>query len=180
MYRDFNIKTDFKRIVHYDHWISPIHLPKRFDTHFFLAITSDFDVDVDLLSTDDKEVTRFEWWTPTEALKRFYNGEIVLFPPQFYIINEMLTLGNLQKIQIFSRNKKVRPNLPIFKSIPGSESKTKSMFLLPEDHQYPQELYRSSSSSAIHRVIVEIDPKTKTMIHYELLSNLNEYSEHRL
>ncbi len=59
-------------------WITPIFLPKRFDTWFFLAQAESHDVVV-----DGGEIREFRWTTPAEALNERRVGAIELPPPTF-------------------------------------------------------------------------------------------------
>jgi 8-oxo-dGTP pyrophosphatase MutT (NUDIX family) len=37
MLRGERLRLAYDRLVHFAHWITPVNMPKRFDTHFFLA-----------------------------------------------------------------------------------------------------------------------------------------------
>lgn len=75
----------FDRLVHFAHWITPPHMPKRFDTHFFLA-----QAPIDhVLRHDGHEAVDSIWITPTQARKDAdAQKRTVLFP----------TLLNLEKV----------------------------------------------------------------------------------
>jgi 8-oxo-dGTP pyrophosphatase MutT (NUDIX family) len=57
---------DFTRLVWTSHWITPIGVPKRFDTYFFLASVSREDV----ATIDQAEAVDLLWIAPAEALAR--------------------------------------------------------------------------------------------------------------
>ena len=60
------IALDPASLVPTSRWITPVGIPKRFDTHFFLA-----KVDRDIaVVIDDREVVEAMWITPAEALAR--------------------------------------------------------------------------------------------------------------
>lgn len=57
-------------LVHYAHWITPAHLPKRFDTHFYLAAAPGQQTAMH----DGKEMIDSEWLRPDEALAHYRAG----------------------------------------------------------------------------------------------------------
>lgn len=64
-------------LVHFGHWITPIMMPKRFDTHFYVAAAPD----AQLASHDGRETTDALWLNPSEALEREARGEAtIIFP----------------------------------------------------------------------------------------------------
>lgn len=67
----------FDRLVHFAHWITPPHMPKRFDTHFFIA-----EAPLDhLLRHDGRESVDSVWVTPGQVCEDADAGRrTVLFP----------------------------------------------------------------------------------------------------
>ena len=64
-------------LVHFGHWVTPEMMPKRFDTHFFIAATPD----AQIASQDGRETTEAIWLSPHEALRREAAGEAtIIFP----------------------------------------------------------------------------------------------------
>ena len=65
------------RLVHFAHWITPENLPKRFDTHFFLAKAPE-----DHLATHDGyESVDSVWIQPSEAFEDAEAGRrSIIFP----------------------------------------------------------------------------------------------------
>lgn len=72
-------------LVHFAHWVTPAMLPKRFDTHFFLAAAP-----ADHLAVHDgHESVDSVWIRPAEVLDQAARGErTVIFP----------TLRNVEKL----------------------------------------------------------------------------------
>ncbi|GAA5969243.1 hypothetical protein JCM21900_005016 [Sporobolomyces salmonicolor] len=62
------------RLTHWANWITPLGLPRRFDTHFFISIlppASSSHFSHSLLATcDGVETSSAEWLTPAEAIHR--------------------------------------------------------------------------------------------------------------
>ena len=72
-------------MVHFAHWITPVHVPKRFDTHFFLAAAPSDQVALH----DGNEAVDSIWITPQRAIVDTQAGTYKLvFPTQM----------NLQKL----------------------------------------------------------------------------------
>jgi len=80
-----NLHLACDQLVHYAHWVTPIMMPKRFDTHFFLASApSDH-----LAIHDGHESVDSVWITPNQAIADAETGKrTVIFP----------TLRNIEKL----------------------------------------------------------------------------------
>ncbi len=76
-------------LVHFAHWVTPAMLPKRFDTHFFLAAAPPNHLAVH----DGHESVDSVWIRPAEVLEQAARGErTVIFP----------TLRNVEKLAEFN------------------------------------------------------------------------------
>ncbi len=65
------------RLVHFGHWITPVMMPKRFDTHFYLALAPDTQIALH----DGRETTDTAWLEPAEALRMEEEGRAtIIFP----------------------------------------------------------------------------------------------------
>ncbi len=72
-------------LVHFAHWVTPTMMPKRFDTHFFLAAAPEDHLAVH----DGHESVDSVWLTPAEAIADAAAGRrTVIFP----------TLRNIEKL----------------------------------------------------------------------------------
>jgi 8-oxo-dGTP pyrophosphatase MutT (NUDIX family) len=80
-----NLRLACDTLVHFAHWVTPEMMPKRFDTHFFLAAAP-----ADHLAVHDgHESVDSVWITPAEAIADAANGtRTVIFP----------TLRNVEKL----------------------------------------------------------------------------------
>ncbi|MEL7108468.1 MAG: NUDIX hydrolase [Pseudomonadota bacterium] len=64
-------------LVHFGHWITPTMMPKRFDTHFYLAATPPDQV----AEQDGRETTEAVWLGPQQALDMEEAGTAtIIFP----------------------------------------------------------------------------------------------------
>lgn len=73
---------DLGRLHHFAHWLTPTHMPKRFDTRFYLTgaaqgLEARFDGD---------ETVSVEWITPQAALQRAEQGDRMLVPTRLNLI----------------------------------------------------------------------------------------------
>ncbi|MBV1905073.1 MAG: NUDIX domain-containing protein [Pseudomonadales bacterium] len=84
---DLRLASD--QLVYFAHWITPPMVPKRFDTHFFIAATP---ADHNLLHDGHESVDSI-WITPQQAILDASSGSrTVIFP----------TLKNLEKLSRFN------------------------------------------------------------------------------
>ena len=82
---------DIEQLVWTSRWITPIGVPKRFDTYFFLAC-----IGRDAVATAEQtEAVEVTWISPGHAVERHISGEFPLVFP---------TLKNLQAIVGFARS----------------------------------------------------------------------------
>lgn len=79
-----NLEVDPGHLRPISRWITPEILPKRFDTWFFAAPASSYDVVV-----DGGEIREFRWATPAAALEERDAGAIELPPPTFVTLTEL-------------------------------------------------------------------------------------------
>lgn len=78
-------------LVHWAHWITPEAMPKRFDTHFFLAQAPE----EQLAMHDAIEVTDSAWVVPEDALAGHARGE---FPLVFATVRQLRELVGLADV----------------------------------------------------------------------------------
>jgi len=70
-------------LVHFGHWITPVMMPKRFDTHFYLAPAPVEQV----ASHDGRETTDAVWLSAREALRQERAGEAtIIFPTRMNLV----------------------------------------------------------------------------------------------
>ena len=74
---DFGLKLDLPSLTPFARWITPVMMPKRFDTHFFLAAAP-----ADQLAVcDGHETVDAEWIEPSAALALAAEGHrTIIFP----------------------------------------------------------------------------------------------------
>lgn len=80
---DFTDATfDLSRLHHFAHWLTPTHLPKRFDTRFYLTTATRDQV----ASFDGNETVSVEWIAPHDALDRAERGDRMLVPTRLNLL----------------------------------------------------------------------------------------------
>lgn len=114
------------RLYYFSHWITPEGMPKRFDTHFFLAATPEGqEAEYDRLETSEGV-----WLHPIEALQGFERGEIPLVFATYYQLRDLAAFSTVQDalqtttIQYVPINRPVREQRAdgIYVYLPGEEA----------------------------------------------------------
>jgi glyoxylase-like metal-dependent hydrolase (beta-lactamase superfamily II)/8-oxo-dGTP pyrophosphatase MutT (NUDIX family) len=72
--RDLGMQPALDRLAYFGHWITPVGLPRRFDTRFFLCLAPEGQA----ASHDNAETIGYTWVRPTEALERYRSGELIM------------------------------------------------------------------------------------------------------
>lgn len=86
--QDHDLVLALDTLVHFGHWITPDMMPKRFDTHFYLAPTPPFQV----AEQDGRETTEAIWLGAQEALDMEVEGRAtIIFPTR-------MNLGKLAEV----------------------------------------------------------------------------------
>lgn len=86
-------------LVPFAHWITPVNLPKRFDTHFLLALAPDDHIG----SHDGRESVDSLWLAPKEALDGATTGRFTLPFPTIRNLIKLDKLGSAQAALDFAR-----------------------------------------------------------------------------
>jgi glyoxylase-like metal-dependent hydrolase (beta-lactamase superfamily II)/8-oxo-dGTP pyrophosphatase MutT (NUDIX family) len=72
--RELGLPLATSALHSWSHWVTPLGLPKRFDTRFFVVAMPPGQTPV----VDAEETTALAWWHPAEALQRHHAGEFDL------------------------------------------------------------------------------------------------------
>ena len=76
-----HLRLALDQLVHFAHWITPTNMPKRFDTHFFLAVSPVGH----LGSHDGRESVDSIWITPSHAVSDRKRWNVV-FPTKLNLV----------------------------------------------------------------------------------------------
>jgi len=113
-------------MTYYAHWITPAHLPKRFDTRFFIA-RAPLDQEG---GHDGHECIDSCWITPGAALERQKQRTMTFAPPTFFTLKYLLDKLDVDEaISHAQNNKPIRAILPIFRD---------NRLLMPDDPGYDE------------------------------------------
>ncbi|GAB1259982.1 NUDIX hydrolase [Aurantivibrio plasticivorans] len=80
-----NIDLSASRFESYSHWVTPVGIPRRYATWFFLSKVP-FDTPV---TVDGSEIVDYHWLTPKKILTQHREGKLQLTPPTFVTLSEL-------------------------------------------------------------------------------------------
>ncbi len=96
------------RLAYFAHWITPEGLPKRYDTHFFLATApAEQEALYDQLETSDGV-----WIQPSEALTRSQSGDFPVAFPTFHQLRALVEFDNVQDVLNAAATRYVTVQIP--------------------------------------------------------------------
>ncbi len=120
-------------LVPFAHWITPVKMPKRFDTFFFLAVAPADQVGVH----DGKEAVDSIWIAPQRALDEAKTGRYkILFPTERNLIKLAKSLSASAAIEKARADRVVTVMPEMIKSASG-----KRQLRIPKDAGYDGEVF---------------------------------------
>jgi 8-oxo-dGTP pyrophosphatase MutT (NUDIX family) len=111
-------------LTYFAHWITPEGMPRRFDTHFFLAVAP---TEQEALY-DQLETSAGFWFQPAEVIERFQHREIPVAFPTFHQLKDLSTFKSVQDALEAANTRYVPTHMPAL-----TEKEGKSYVYLPED-----------------------------------------------
>lgn len=115
-------------LAYFAHWITPEGMPKRFDTHFFLAVApSEQEALYDQIETSEGA-----WFQPIKVIERFQHGEMPVAFPTFHQLQALSAFKNVQEALEVASTRYVPTHIPELVQKEG-----KSYVYLPEDASNP-------------------------------------------
>jgi 8-oxo-dGTP pyrophosphatase MutT (NUDIX family) len=99
--------ADATALTYFSHWITPPTEPRRYDTHFFLAIAPDQAARADADETHDGL-----WIAPADALARYRDGTFRLVYPTIKHLERLAPFASLDSLADFARRKPVLTIMP--------------------------------------------------------------------
>ncbi len=88
--REERLRLDLRGVEYLAHWVTPVGMPRRYDTRFFVALAPNGQV----AAHDDGETVEHRWVRPREALAAHARGEFEMVLP---------TIRNLSAIADYER-----------------------------------------------------------------------------
>jgi 8-oxo-dGTP pyrophosphatase MutT (NUDIX family) len=100
--------ADTTALTLFSHWITPPSEPRRFNTHFFLALAPEGQAG----RADAVEMHEGVWVAPRDALERYRTGNFHLVYPTIKHLERLASFDSLGELQDFARRKPVLTILP--------------------------------------------------------------------
>jgi len=117
----------------WSHWITPVGMPRRFDTRFFVAALPEGQAG----RPDMRETTEGLWISPQEALAGNLTGRTPLSPPTLVTLHELL---NFPTLDALNRGREGRRwGEPIFPRMVSLGKGAGSIIVEPWDPMYGRE-----------------------------------------
>lgn len=95
------IRLGVSRLGRWHHWITPEAMPRRFDTHYFVAAVESGQN----CSPDQREAEHGIWITPRRALVDNARGALPLSPPTLVTLHQMLPYRDLSALIVETRRR---------------------------------------------------------------------------
>jgi 8-oxo-dGTP pyrophosphatase MutT (NUDIX family) len=129
---DNQLELALDLLVPYAHWITPVNMPKRFDTWFFLAAAPPEQVG----RHDGKESIDSIWLSPRQALEGAANGRFTL---PFPTTRTLIKLGKQQSVAAALDQAQ---NAPVVTVMPEmTQTGDKRQLRIPADAGYDGEVF---------------------------------------
>ncbi len=106
--RTHGLTLDGRALRYWSHWITPPVEPRRFSARFFAA-RAPFGQSA---AIDVGELTEGAWFTPREAIARYYANELDLAPPTLFTLAEVQALPDVDAILAAAPHRPVVPYAP--------------------------------------------------------------------
>lgn len=97
--RDFGLVPALDRLVYFAHWVTPVGLPRRFDTRFFLCVAPPGQVP----AHDDAETIGHMWIDPARALEGHRAGEFEMMFATVKTLQALAAFGNTDALMLHAR-----------------------------------------------------------------------------
>ncbi len=105
------------RLVYFAHWITPEVMPKRYDTHFFIAAAPEEQEAV----SDYLETTEGVWLQPAAALQGFQQHQFPLAFPTYHQLRDLAVFHSVQEALDMAGARSVPTRRPIMTQKDGKQ-----------------------------------------------------------
>jgi 8-oxo-dGTP pyrophosphatase MutT (NUDIX family) len=95
-------------LTFFSHWITPVAIPRRFDTYFFIALAPPGAIGV----ADTVETHDAQWLTPREALDAHARGEMHMFFPTIKHLERLAAFDRIDALLAFAQEKPIVTIMP--------------------------------------------------------------------
>ncbi|MGE5255256.1 MAG: NUDIX hydrolase [Hyphomicrobiales bacterium] len=139
-------------LYHWAHWITPVGMPRRFDTRFFMAAMPEGQN----CRPDQREATEGIWLSPRQALAANVDGRVPLSPPTLVTLQELLSCPTLERLQ-YEAGRRGR-GAPIFPRLISLEDNRGAVIIEPWDPLYGAETIRIDTEKLSASVLPAGEP----------------------
>ena len=115
-------------LIRFAHWITPPSRPKRFDTHFFVAIAPPEQMEPQV---DGYEIVDSRWCRPKDLINDFHNGTEKLVLPTLMNVMKLTEVNSVDEAIQMAHNRKIIPITPTLKATPAGDQ-----LVIPEEAGY--------------------------------------------
>jgi hypothetical protein len=101
---------DTEGLIPFTHWITPPNVPKRYTTQmylYFVPVSEDGNESVSAVA-DEVETMAAEWDTASNWTRRAREGSVILFPPQYLLLELAGGFLDRREGDVLSRREKLR------------------------------------------------------------------------
>lgn len=124
MARAEHLQLATDRLVYFAHWITPELMPKRYDTHFFIAAAPQEQEAI----SDRLETSEGVWIEPAAALQGFKQRQFPLTFPTYHQLRDLAVFHSAQEALDVTRARYVPTRMPMM-----TEKDGKRYLQLPDD-----------------------------------------------
>jgi 8-oxo-dGTP pyrophosphatase MutT (NUDIX family) len=103
MMREEGLRLTLDRLAPFAHWITPAFEPRRFDTHFFLAVAPERQV----AHHDGREAIDHGWVSPSAVLEQRLKGETKLMFPTRLNLELLSSSANVAEAERSARARRI-------------------------------------------------------------------------
>lgn len=107
----------------------------------------------------------FQWKTPADYLKAYFNKEIWLPPPQIYELSRLLNFNDLEQVKEFAQKRSAEGSivtLPVLFKVKNGQ-----VNVLPGDDMYPEDPNASDSLIKVDKDVKEFREGVKNLHRIE-------------
>jgi 8-oxo-dGTP pyrophosphatase MutT (NUDIX family) len=128
--REHDLVLALDSLVHFGHWITPIMMPKRFDTHFYVAPAPANQI----AAHDGRETTDAVWLSAEEALAQEADGRAtIIFPTRMNLKRLTLATSMTDALVRFGSM-----DVPTVLPKPGKNEAGETCLFIPDVEGYGQ------------------------------------------
>ena len=128
--REHDLVLALDTLVHFGHWITPVIMPKRFDTHFYIAPAPENQI----AAHDGRETTDAVWMSAEEALAQEADGRAtIIFPTRMNLKRLMLATSAADALARFGAME-----VPTVLPKPGKNEDGQPCLFIPDVEGYGQ------------------------------------------